>query len=196
MEDWNRSGFLLFETTRSSTQQRFCNFLSQKMSNYNCCGHIQTVRRSGTSPTLTRICVLKIRSLSTEKLMNSTYLMFGPKRDEATGEWRKLHSGELHNLYPSPDIVRQIKSSRMRWAGHVARMGEGRKVYRVLVGKSEGKSPRRSWDQGVVGRMGSKWTLRRLAGGDMEWIHLAQDRYRWRAVVSAVMNLRALAPRS
>jgi hypothetical protein len=65
--------------------------------------------------------------------------MFGPKRDEVTGEWRKLHCGELHNLYSSPDIIRQIKSRRMRWAGHVACMGEGRNVHRVLVGKPEGK---------------------------------------------------------
>jgi hypothetical protein len=59
--------------------------------------------------------------------------IFGPKRNEVTGEWRKLHSGELHNLYSSPDIIRQIKSRRMRWTGHVARMGEGRNAYRVLV---------------------------------------------------------------
>jgi hypothetical protein len=87
----------------------------------------------------------------------------GPKRDEVTGEWRKLHSGELHNLNSSPNIIRQIKSRRMRWAGHVARMGEGRKVYRVLVGKPEGKDHLK--DQGVDGRMGSKWTLGRLVGG-------------------------------
>jgi hypothetical protein len=67
--------------------------------------------------------------------------IFGPNRDEVTGEWRKLHSGELHNLYSSPDIIRQIKSRRMGWAGHVACMGEGRNVYRVLVGKREGKRP-------------------------------------------------------
>jgi hypothetical protein len=67
--------------------------------------------------------------------------MLGPKRDEVTGEWRKLHNEELHNLYCSPNIIRQIKSRRMRWAGHVARMGEERKVYRVLVGKPEGKRP-------------------------------------------------------
>jgi hypothetical protein len=60
-------------------------------------------------------------------------------RDEVTGEWRKLHNEELHNLYSSPDIIRQIKSRHMRWAGHVARMGEERKVYKVLVGKPEGK---------------------------------------------------------
>jgi hypothetical protein len=67
--------------------------------------------------------------------------IFGSKRDEVTGEWRKLHNGELHNLYSSPDIIRQIKSRRMRWTGHVACMGEGRNVYRVLVGKPEGKRP-------------------------------------------------------
>jgi hypothetical protein len=67
--------------------------------------------------------------------------IFGPKRDELTGEWRKLHNEELQNLYSSPDIIRQIKSRRMRWAGHVARMGEERKLYKVLVGKPEGKRP-------------------------------------------------------
>jgi hypothetical protein len=67
--------------------------------------------------------------------------IFGPKRDEVTGEWRKLHNEELHNLYSSPDIIRQIKSSQMRWVVHVARMGEERKLYKVLVGKPEGKRP-------------------------------------------------------
>jgi hypothetical protein len=75
--------------------------------------------------------------------------LFGPKRDDVTGEWVKLHNEELHNLYSSPDIIRQIKSRRMGWAGHVARMGEERKLYKVLVGKSEGKRPlgrpRRRW---------------------------------------------------
>jgi hypothetical protein len=89
--------------------------------------------------------------------------IFGPKRDEVTGEWRKLHSGELHDLYSSPDIIRQIKSRRMRWAGHVARMGEGRNVYRVLVLKPEGKGlferPRRRWEGG------SKRTFGRLVRG-------------------------------
>jgi hypothetical protein len=74
--------------------------------------------------------------------------IFGPKGDEVTGEWRKLHGGELHNLYSSPDIIRQIKSRRMRWARHVARMGEGRNVYSVLVGKQEGKGPlERPWSR-------------------------------------------------
>jgi hypothetical protein len=67
--------------------------------------------------------------------------IFGPMKDGVTGEWRKLHNGELHNLHSSPDIIRHIKSRRMRWAGHVARMGEGKNVYRILVGKSEGKRP-------------------------------------------------------
>jgi hypothetical protein len=74
-------------------------------------------------------------------------------RKEVTGEWRKLHNGELHNLYAPADIIRQIKSRRMRWAGHVACMGEGRNVYRVLVGKPEGKipleRPRRRWEEGI-----------------------------------------------
>jgi hypothetical protein len=120
----------------------------------------------------------------------------GPKRDEVTGQRRKLHSGELHNLYSSPDIIRQIKSRRVRWAGHVARMGEGRNVYRVLVGKPEGKRPlerlRRRWEDGI------RMDLREIdwGGGCVEWIDLAQNRDRWRAVVNAVMNLRVLAPRS
>jgi hypothetical protein len=79
--------------------------------------------------------------------------IFGPKRDEVTGDWRKLHNGELHNLYSSPDIIRQIKSKRMRWAGHVARMGQGLNVYTVLVGKPEGKRPlgrpRHRWEDGI-----------------------------------------------
>jgi hypothetical protein len=73
--------------------------------------------------------------------------IFGPKRDEVTGDWRKLHNEELHDLYSSPTIVRVIKSRRMRLAGHVARMGEGRGVYRVLVGKLEGK--RRRWEDNI-----------------------------------------------
>jgi hypothetical protein len=115
--------------------------------------------------------------------------IFGPKRDEVTREWRKLHNKELHNLYSSP-----VKSRRMRWAGHVARKGEERKVYKVLVGKPEGKRPlgrpRRKWEDGV------RMDLREIGLGYVDWIRLAQDRGRWLAVVSAVMNLRVLAPRS
>jgi hypothetical protein len=120
--------------------------------------------------------------------------IFGPKRDKVTGEWRKLHNEELHNLYSSPDIIRQVKSRQMRWAGHVAHMGEERKVYKVLVGKPEGKRPlgrpRRRWEDGI------RVDLREIGLGGVNWIQLAQDRDRWRAVVSAVMNLRVLAPRS
>jgi hypothetical protein len=89
--------------------------------------------------------------------------MVGLKREKVTGEWKKLHSGELRNLYSSPDIIRQIKSRRMRWAGHVARMGEGRNMYRVLVGKAEGKRPlerrSRSWEDGI------KMDLREIGWG-------------------------------
>jgi hypothetical protein len=89
--------------------------------------------------------------------------IFGPKRDEVMGDWRKLHSGELHNLYSSPDIIRQIKLRRMRGAGHVAHMGEGRNLYRVLVGKPEGKRPlerpRCRWEDGI------KMDLRVTLGG-------------------------------
>jgi hypothetical protein len=120
--------------------------------------------------------------------------IFEPKGEEVTGEWRKLHSGELHNLYSSPDSIRHIKSRRMRWAGHVARTGEGRNVYRVLVGKPEGKRsferPRRRWEGGI------KIGLREIGWGGVERIHLAQHRDRWRAVVNAVMNLQFLGSRS
>jgi hypothetical protein len=78
--------------------------------------------------------------------------IFGPKRDEVTGEWRKLHSEELHNLYSSPDIIKQIKSRRIRWAVHLAHMGEERKVYRVLVrpeGKRPLERPRHRWEDGI-----------------------------------------------
>ncbi|KAJ4447060.1 hypothetical protein ANN_09049 [Periplaneta americana] len=114
--------------------------------------------------------------------------IFGAKRDEVTGEWRKLHNAELHALYSSPDIIRNIKSRRLRWAGHVARMGESRNAYRVLVGRPEGKRPlgrpRRRWEDNI------KKDLREVGYDDRDWINLAQDRDRWRAYVRAAMNLR------
>jgi hypothetical protein len=118
----------------------------------------------------------------------------GPKRNGVTIEWRKLHSGEFQNLYSTSNTIRQIKSRRMRWVGHVVRMGEGRKVYRVLVGKPEGKrslgGSRRSWGDGV------KMEFRETDWEGVDWSHLAQDRDRWRAVVNTVMNPWVLAPRS
>jgi hypothetical protein len=103
--------------------------------------------------------------------------IFGPRREE-DGSWRKLHNDELHNLYSSPNIVRVIKSRRMRWAGHVARMGEERGVYRVLVGRPEGKRPlgrpRRRWEDnikidlgeiGIMGRTGFGWLRIGFSGG-------------------------------
>ncbi|KAJ4448560.1 hypothetical protein ANN_10578 [Periplaneta americana] len=112
--------------------------------------------------------------------------IFGAKRDEVTGEWRKLHNTELHALYSSPDIIRNIKSRRLRWTGHVARMGESRNAYRVLVGRPEGRRPlwrpRRRWEDNI------KMDLREVGCYDRDWINLAQDRDRWRAYVRAAMN--------
>ena len=114
--------------------------------------------------------------------------VFGPKRDEVSGKWRKLHNEELSDLYSLPSIVRVVKSRRMRWAGHVARMGEKRGVCRVLVRKPEGKRPlgrlRRRWEDNI------KMDLQEVGCGGLDWIELAQDRDRWWALVNAVMNLR------
>jgi hypothetical protein len=114
--------------------------------------------------------------------------IFGPKRDEVTSEWRKLHNEELHYLYSSPSIIRIIKSRSMRWAGHVARMGEKSNAYRLLVGKPEGKRPlgrpRRRWVDNI------RMDLGEVEWGDMDWISLAKDRNRWRALVNSVLNLR------
>jgi hypothetical protein len=114
--------------------------------------------------------------------------IFGPKRDEVTGGWRKLHNEELHNLYSSPSIIRIIKSRTMKWAGHVARMGEKTNSYRLLVGKPEGKRllgrPRRRWIDNI------KMDLLEMGWSVVGWIGLAQDRYGWGALVNAIMNLR------
>jgi hypothetical protein len=107
-----------------------------------------------------------------------------------TGEWRTLHNEELHGLYFSPSIIRIMKSRRMRWAGHVARMGERRNLYGLLVGKPEGKMP--------LGRPRRRWVynthitmeLVEVGWGDVNWIGLTRDRDRWRALVNSVLNLR------
>ena len=114
--------------------------------------------------------------------------IFGPKRDGVTEEWKKLHNEELIGLYSSPNIVRVIKSRRMRWAVRVARMEQGRGVYKVLVGKPEGKRPlgrpRRRWEDNI------KTDLEEVGRGCGDWMELAQDRDGWRVLVSTVMNFR------
>jgi hypothetical protein len=114
--------------------------------------------------------------------------VFGHRRDEVTGEWRKLHNEELNDLYSLPNIVRVVKSRRMRWAGPGARMGDERVVHRVLVGTPEGKrplgGPRRIWEDNI------KMDVQEGGGGRGDWMELAQYRDGWRALVSTVMNLR------
>jgi hypothetical protein len=115
-------------------------------------------------------------------------VLLSKTRDELTGERRKLHNEELRDLYSSPSIIRTIKLRCMRWAEHVARMGEKRKAYRLLVGKPEGKRP--------LGRPRRRWVdyirvaLGEVERGDVDWICLAKNRNRWRALVNSVLNLR------
>jgi hypothetical protein len=113
--------------------------------------------------------------------------IFGPKRDEVTLEWRKLLNEELHHSYSSPRIIRIIKSRTMRWAGHVARLGEKRNAYRLLEGNTEGRRPlgrpRRRWVDNI------RMERREVGLGDVDWIGLAQDRNRWRALANSVLNL-------
>jgi hypothetical protein len=132
------------------------------------------------------ISSLMLREDHRLRVFENTVLIFGPKRDEVTGGWRKLHNELLHGLYSSPSIVRVIKARRMTWAGHV-RMEEVRGAYNILVGKPEGRRP--------LGRHGHRWEdnikidLGETGFGDVDWIHLALDRDRRQALVNTVMNL-------
>ena len=114
--------------------------------------------------------------------------IFGPRRDEVMGEWRRLHNEELNDLYSSPNIVQVIKSRRMRWAGHVVRMGRGEGGVQGLGGETGGNRPlgrpRRRWADNI------RMDLQEVGCVYMDWIGLAQDSDRWRTLVSAVMNLR------
>ena len=135
-------------------------------------------------------CAMDLREEHRLRVFQNRVLrrIFGPKRDEITGEWRKLHNEEFNDLFSSPNVVRVIRSRRMGWDGHVARMGESRGLYRVLVGKPKGKSE--------LGRPRSrrvdnkKMDRKEVRCGGIEWIDLAQNRDGWRALVNAVMNLR------
>jgi hypothetical protein len=121
-------------------------------------------------------------------ITTNTVIIFGPKRDEVTGGWRKLHNEELHSLYSSPNIIRMTKSRRMRWAGHVARMGAKRNAYRILVGKPEGRRPlgrpRRTWVDNI------KMDLREIGWDGIDLSDLAQNRDQWWTLVNTVINLR------
>jgi hypothetical protein len=113
--------------------------------------------------------------------------IFGPKRDDVMREWRKLHKKELRDLYFSPSIIRKIKSMIMRWAGHVAQMGEKQNTYRLLVGKPEGRRPLerpiRRWVDNIRIELGE------VGWSDVYWIGLVQGRNRWQALVNSVLNL-------
>jgi hypothetical protein len=147
------------------------------------------IHKTVISPVVLYGCETWSLTLSEEhrlRVFQNRELVFGLKREE-DGSRRKLHNDELHNLYSSPNIVRVIKSRKMRWAGHVARMEEGRGVYRVLVGKPGGKRPlerpRPRWDDKI------KLDLREMGIDGANWTQLAQDRVQWRAFVDTLMNL-------
>jgi hypothetical protein len=114
--------------------------------------------------------------------------IFGRKREEVAGGWRRLHNEELHNLYASPHILKVIKSRRMKWVGHIARMEEMKNAYTILVGEPEGKKPlrrpRRRWEDNI------RTDLKEIGWEGVDWIHLAQDRNQRRDLMNTVMKLR------
>ncbi|KAJ4442259.1 hypothetical protein ANN_12125 [Periplaneta americana] len=182
--------FQLFSQSKPELSSQTCdqfdsvcvrNCVSSRRPEFECSGpQLRDLSSSAVDRSWKPMRCLRIRFLG-------KYL--GLSDDEVTGEWRNLHNTELHALYSSPDIIRNIKSRRLRWAGHVARMGESRNAYRVLVGRPEGKRPlgrpRRRWEDNI------KMDLREVGCDDRDWINLAQDRDRWRAYVRAAMNLRS-----
>ena len=137
---------------------------------------------------LHRTCTSVLREEHRLRVFENRVLrrIFSSKRDRVTGELRKLYNEELNSLYSSPNIVWVIKSRRMRWAGHVAHMEEGRGVHKVLVGKPEGKRPlgrpRRRWEDNI------KMDLQEVGRRCGDWMELVKDRDRWRALVSTVLN--------
>ena len=111
--------------------------------------------------------------------------VFGPKKDEVTGEWRKLHNEELSDRYSLPNIMRVVNSRRMRWAGHVARMGEERGLHMgTMRERNHLERPKRRWEDNIT------MHLQKVGGGCEDWMELAQDRDRWWELGSTVMNSR------
>jgi hypothetical protein len=184
-----------------------CNMISKQANNDNICSNWEKVQRwlpqgstgyLALSPFFCMLITIWTWSLTLrEEHILSAFenrilrRIFGPKRDEVTGEWRKLHSEELHIVYSSPNIIRHIKSRRMRWAWHVARMGEER-MCTGFWWKSQ-KERDHLKDQGVDG---IRMDPREIDWGSVHWIQVVQDRDQWRALVNTVMNLWVLAPRS
>ena len=160
---------IIFENVRYSVQ----NLLSSSLLSKNLKIKIY---RTIILPVVLYGCETWLLTMREERRLRVLRRVFGPKKDEVTGEWRKLHNEELSDLYSLPNIVRVVKSRRMRWAGHVAHMGEGRGVHRVLVGKPEGKRPlgrpRRRWEDNI------KMDLQEVGGGSGDWMELAQERDR------------------
>jgi hypothetical protein len=142
------------------------------------------IYRSTILPVVLFVCETWSLTLREECRLKLLRRVFRPKSDEVTGKWRKLHSEKLNDLYSLHNIMRVVKSRRMRWTGHVASMREESGVHRVLLGKPEGKRLRRRWDDNI------KMDLQEVGGGCGDWMELAQDRDRWRVLLSTVRDFR------